>query len=114
MDLYEVLTAETTRRLEGWRDLEQFGIRILTGEACAYGMRVLCDLTEEGLRHVENFFSVLCPNENWNSSAVKSVLLPRSLFIDLAAFVLLETGSEVVVRLESMQPGFGNPGACSA
>lgn len=40
------MTACTT--LHSLADLSQFGVGILTGEADPFGMRLLCDLTEDG------------------------------------------------------------------
>lgn len=41
------------------KDLREYGIEWLTGEACHYGMRILCDLTVPGLRLVTRFFGLL-------------------------------------------------------
>ena len=37
---------------------EEFGISILTGEACAYSMRVLCDVNHAGLKLVNDTFGM--------------------------------------------------------
>jgi hypothetical protein len=52
------------------RDLSEFGIGHLTGESCAISLRILYDLTAEGLQHIENAFCIkLADNSqaNWNS-----------------------------------------------
>jgi len=70
------------------------GINILTGEACAFNMRVLCDLTEEGCKIIEEFFggTITCTREtNWNSGGVASVMIPRSCLKDLEKFCLLRS-----------------------
>ena len=80
------------------RDLESYGINVLTGEACAYGMRLLCDVNLAGHRLLGQFLG-LGPSWTglpaWNSqvngqASVASMLLPRSLFTDLMVFILFQ------------------------
>ena len=74
-----------------WRDLEEYGIDTLTGEACVYGIRVLCDLTEEGKATVCSFLGIpkgAKMSVNWNSKGVCSVMLPASILEDLAVYTL--------------------------
>lgn len=74
-----------------WSDLEEYGIDTLTGEACVYGIRVLCDLTEEGKSTVCSFLGIpkgAKMSANWNSKGVCSVMLPASIMEDLAVFAL--------------------------
>lgn len=81
--------------IRSWADLRQFGINALTGEACAYNLRLLCDVSEQGATHVAAFLGLPVGtkfNENWNTMvgdqpAIGSVMLPRSIMIDLAAFI---------------------------
>jgi len=95
------------RRINSWEDLSQFGIVPLTGEACGLAMRLLCDVTEEGKKLIERFLGGTVEvkrGSNWNGgrdehSHVGSVMLPRSIFGDLAAFCLLTTGKEGVVTM---------------
>lgn len=89
-----------SRHINSWNDLQQYGINPLTGEACAYSIRLLCDLNEDGVDLVRDFFGmqiVLNPAvqfaANWNSSvegkqAIASIMLPRSIFPDLVRFLL--------------------------
>jgi hypothetical protein len=91
------------------RDLQQFGINVLTGEACSYGLRLLCDLTQVGVDLVSSFFGGLSHSpenerrgypfpQNWNSGAIASVMLPRSiLFSELAIFAMFRAGCSLVV-----------------
>jgi len=46
-------------------DLERFGIKFLTGEACALSMRLLCELDERAMRTYMEFvgFSIMSPGE---------------------------------------------------
>lgn len=78
-------------------DLVKFGVNTLTGEACRFGMRVLCDLSAEGVELVTRFLGLEHNaqfNKNWNSTvgsapAVASVMLTRSALRDLRLFALL-------------------------
>lgn len=86
------------KTLSSNKDLVQYGINPLTGEACAYSMRVLCDLSDDGvdllcefmgLPHGETVFA-----KNWNSMvgtkpAVASIMIDRSAFLSLMRFALL-------------------------
>lgn len=96
------------RQVNDWNDLEQFGIIPLTGEACGLLMRVLCDVTAEGKRHVEQFFGgtvAIKPDSNWNGGYgephVGSVMLPYSILMDLGAFLLVATGTSAVASIEN-------------
>lgn len=87
-----------------WRELEKYGIFMLTGEACAYGMRVLCDVNAQGWCLLKNYFGMVASPafsmestgvcilpEPWNSRGepIGSIMLPRDSFRELAAFILL-------------------------
>lgn len=82
-----------------WRDLEAYGIDALTGEACAYAMRMLCDVTARGKELLESFLGgtvTIRPETNWNGGSkddphVGSILLPRGILGELAPFLLLKT-----------------------
>lgn len=84
---------------------EELGISLLTGEACAYSMRTLCDVNEYGRELVKTFFGMteashLAPA--WNSwvngkPSVGSVMLPRSVFPDLIIFELFNRGFKYVI-----------------
>lgn len=81
-------------------DLQKYGINPLTGEACAYSMRTLCDLSEKGVDLLREFLGlmvVLNPQtqfpKNWNSKvgddpAVASFMLPNGMYGDLCKFIL--------------------------
>lgn len=99
------------REIQCFRDLEQFGIDALTGEACGYAMRLLCDVTAEGKRLIELYLGgtiVVREGTNWNGGSeadphVGSVLLPREGFVGpFGAFCLLQTRSpgSMVVSLK--------------
>ncbi len=95
--------------INDWNDLRAYGINYLTGEACAVGKRLLCDVNERGRRLFCSIFG-LPPDtafaENWNStvngeSAVGSVFLPRFSFSFIAAMILLEVGCQCAVVMET-------------
>ena len=84
-----------------WSELEQFGIIMLTGEACSLMYRLLCDLTDRGKRVVERCLSVQIASENWNNGAtddphVASVMLTHEMLVPLAVFALLDAGCREV------------------
>ena len=80
-----------------WNHLREFGIDLLTGEACSLGYRVLCDLTQRGKCIVERCLGVQIQSENWNHGSdddphVASIMLTQDMFVPLAVFALLESG----------------------
>ena len=84
------------KHLTSWNDLKAYGIEALTGESCAFCMRLLCDLNEDGVALMRAFLGLSADtrlSRNWNSTvdgkpAVASVLLPRELFPVLCRYVL--------------------------
>lgn len=94
------------KTLQSTRDLQDFGINPLTGEACKFGMRVLCDLTEKGRDLVCTFLGGQMIDgfpENWNTQvgnerAVSSVMLTHRTLADLMVFSLLRDHHVVLVR----------------
>jgi len=82
--------------IKSWGDLKKYGISFLTGESCAYGLRGLFDLNEEGKALIEGYFGgtvTVRPGSNWNSEvngkpAVGSVLLDFHLLTPLAVYIL--------------------------
>jgi hypothetical protein len=92
------------KAVSSFRDLAQFGITGLTGEACAYGMRTLCDVNEEGRALLADFFGIssLTLNGNWNSSvddkpAVGSIMLTHDILVKLAQFAFFRAGALAVL-----------------
>lgn len=92
-------------------DLREYGIEILTGEACNIGCRLLCDLTQRGVKLVAKTFGMpepsfahsgeLIPGHSfayqWNSGGegskkhVASIMLGYSDWQTLAIFALLDS-----------------------
>jgi|OpeIllAssembly_1097287.scaffolds.fasta_scaffold01305_2 hypothetical protein len=98
------------KNLYSWDSLREYGINPLTGESCAYGMRLLCDLTERGAGIIAGYFGLAYRpvNElfrgNWNSNvngvpAVASVMLPRTMITDLLLYIAFHVeGSTTVIE----------------
>jgi len=84
------------KHLQSLTDLKDFGINPLTGEACAYSMRLLCDLSADGEELVAGFLGLRDTTSfpaNWNSmvgekDSVGSVMLTRSTLKELMYFAL--------------------------
>ena len=82
-----------------WKELEEYGFDLLTGEACGLMYRLLFDVTKQGKKILQNCFGIpeLKLNANWNSGDkenphVGSILLTRDMFVPLAIFALLNSG----------------------
>lgn len=100
MDNQNPVANRDTIVLRQWSDLEQFGIHCLTGEACAFSMRLLCDVNEDGLALLADFWGVpeleAAPPMNHTVNkkpAIGSVMLARSCFHDLAHFAFFADGA---------------------
>ena len=87
-------------------NLKDYGINVLTGEACAFGMRLLCDLSEAGVALLTDFFG-LCYRDipfprNMNSMvgdepAIASCMLSRSILTEIYLFILFSKGWQVAL-----------------
>jgi hypothetical protein len=83
-----------------WQDMARFGINALTGEACAYGQRMLCDVNADGQLLLADYFGWqeslrLAPPMNSlvaGMPSVGSVMLPRD-WRDLALFAHFREGA---------------------
>lgn len=96
--------------INSWSDLNGYGINALTGEACAHGLRILCDLTEEGKDTLVAMFGgalTFTKGKNWNSGAEYSVMLPYGILPDLSIFCALRKYPHVTV-LGSDVCGYNN------
>ncbi len=97
-------------QISNWGDLRHFGINTLTGESCAYSMRILCDMNEDGIALIREFFGMEMPENprvqfanKWNSTvegkpALVSIMLSRGIFADLCRFALLRSGAPFIVQ----------------
>lgn len=97
--------------IHSWSDLRVFGINVLTGEACAYGQRLLCDVNEQGKALLAEFFGMpniqLAPpmNSRVNEQpSVGSVMLERSAWRALAHFGHFHQGALAYAEIPSEIP----------
>jgi hypothetical protein len=100
--------------INGWNDLQKYGIEWLTGEACGLGYRILCDVNKNGKHVLEKCLGV--PNielaENWNTRSsigehIGSIMLAPDMLKPLAIFALLEYGCREVLFDEESGSVYG-------
>jgi hypothetical protein len=80
------------KHIRDWNGLAKYGIIPLTGEADRTGQRMLCDLTGPGETLVCELLGLkgVKLNDSYNGrGAIGSMMLPYSLFSDLAVWCLL-------------------------
>lgn len=92
-----------TITIDSWGDLRPLGINCLTGESCAYALRVLCDLNEDGAALIREYLGVAMLAHNWNSTvndkpAVASVMLHRESLFQVGEFALMYHNALAVIR----------------
>lgn len=98
--------ADTTKDhcwIRNWRDLEPFGIKALTGEACPLSRRLLCDVTDDGKAILLDTLGLPPTSlpENWNSGSSGSFMCPHGLFQDLAITAMVRAGYEKIYLFDS-------------
>ncbi|MFO0887906.1 MAG: hypothetical protein U0790_02045 [Isosphaeraceae bacterium] len=100
------------KTVNSWRDLERYGIELLTGEACGLGYRLLCDMTAQGKKIIERCLGLkdLGPAEGWNRGRpgdphVGSIMLTHEMLTPLAVFALLESGCKEVYLVKNSVVG---------
>lgn len=82
-------------QISSFRDLEKYGINPLTGEACAYSLRLLCDVNEDGKQLLERYFGntiEIRPGSNWNNQvasqpSIGSIMLPYEILQPLSIYI---------------------------
>lgn len=96
------------KAISSWRELEAYGIDLLTAESCGLGLRYLCDVTEKGKKILQRLFDVpsITFSEAWNRGSkeephVGSILLTHDMLTSIAVFALLETGCTEVWVLKN-------------
>ena len=81
--------------------LRRYGINPLTGEACPFSQRVLCDLTPRGKKIFFDLLGIpptIPLSENWNSGSSFSLMIPRSLLAhDLPIWCLIDSGCDDII-----------------
>ncbi len=87
------------KRIECWKDLQPYGVEVLTGEACGLSFRILCDITLKGKKLLEKCLGLrdLGAAEAWNNGTkenphIGSVLLAHDMLYIIGIFALLENG----------------------
>jgi hypothetical protein len=96
-------------QISNWSDLEAAaGIKPLTGEACKYSQRLLCDVNADGLVLLAEFLGVpqLTLEDPYNSTvnskpSVGSIMLARSMWEPLAEFVLAQMNALAILYVEN-------------
>lgn len=90
------------KHVSSLRDLEEFGIIPLTGEADALSFRCLCDLTPRGRKIFCECFGVQPGGlaEAWNSKGVASVMLPYEAVRPLGVIALVDDGCHKIIATE--------------
>lgn len=89
-------------------DLKIFGVVALTGEACKFGTRVLCDVTAAGAEMLSAYFQAgLTLEKNWNQGDpsdphIGSIMIDRAIATPLAKFALLHNGALLIAESERM------------
>lgn len=92
---FPLFTGGIMKRIDGIKDLEKFGIEVLTGESDQHMHRILCDCTAKGKRIIERTLGIevtLAPN--WNSGrpedpSIGSLLVPLEFVSSFGIFALL-------------------------
>lgn len=99
-----------------WHDLKHFGVNLLTGEADAYSLRLLCDLSREGVELLTTYLGLLPSQAAFPSNmngrvgeveAVASVMVARTMLPGLTVFALLHVGNyDFVLQMPTGFVGF--------
>ena len=88
------------------RNLEKYGFKPLTGEACNLSMRILTDMTDQACRIFCECYGLRTIDyramfeENWNSGSIASVMLSPDAWQSLGVFALLGAGCHTVIQTE--------------
>lgn len=85
--------------------LYRCGVVRLTGEACGLNIRVLCDLTANGVEFIQEFLGIqtLVPAPPWNGGRpadphVGSIMLSYGTFEALTVYAMVKAGAMVVAK----------------
>lgn len=103
--------------MESFYDVTQYlrprGFDYLTGESCAYGLRLLFDITPAAADKLAEFLGAVevTGASAWNGQhgTTQSVTLSRGMVRDLVIFLLLEE-HDAAIRVEGVPPGGYHPG----
>ncbi len=84
--------------------LRENGIRYLTSESCAIGLRGLYDVDPDIVAAIESFFGVTLNARGWNNQDGKSIMLSNTVLKDLCIFLLLYNGCDIVAEITGDNP----------
>lgn len=84
--------------IDDLKQLQKYGINYLTAESCAYSLRLLLDLNEDGVKLVKRWLGsnvTFRKNSNWNPAvnqkpAIASIMLSREAIDSLITFILYD------------------------
>lgn len=86
--------------------LKKHGFKLLTGEACNIGMRVLTDMNDVAAGYMAGFLGIDEPNFNAPANNGKgSIMLDRRMTEPLCKYILEQYGWEVSVGLHNSNVG---------
>lgn len=94
-------------RTLNYEHLKDMGINPLTGEACAFGMRILCDLNEDGVQLLNEYYGLIGNGNVWpprmnsmvgDKPSVASCMISRDMFNNLYKFALFLEGWEKIIH----------------
>lgn len=88
--------------------LKKYGINFLTAESCAYSLRLLLDLNEDGVKIVSRWLGGnvnFRDGSNWNprvgdKPAVASILLSREAIDNLITFILYDVEKCYAIQID--------------
>lgn len=91
--------------------LKKYGINFLTAESCAYSLRLLLDLNEDGVRIISRWLGGnlnFTKGSNWNprvnnKPALASILLSRQSIDSLIAFILYDVEKCYAIHLDKYE-----------
>lgn len=84
------------KRIDNYNDyLRSKGVRFLTGEACALGLRKLYDVDEDAVFDVENYFGMTMRSEG-RSGGAASFLMSDDARMGLCIYFLFLDGADEV------------------
>ena len=93
------------KSIRNYQDLEEYGFKCLTGEACNLSMRMLMDLSHTGKTWLESFLGIpeLTLSAAWNQGSkindeepVGCFMMPHKMFEDLALFILVGSNNHII------------------
>ena len=99
--------------IHNWQELDRYGINALTGESCAYSMRMLCDLNERGVKTMGAYFGIpVYDYALWDVHSSHPGYDSLSKYRDYAAYVIVSAGPDRDIDMGRMTNSW--PGDCKA